>query len=367
MEKVLVSLQKNFPQNEYRLTKEGRLQRRMSGKQWRAVCEHNREKSSCVECGGSQVCEHKLQRSQCKKCKGGSICKHKRKRSNCRECDGSDFCIHKKSRYHCVDCGGSGVCIHGILKANCVDCGGSLICEHKRKKYYCQLCNGNGLCEHKISRSICKICKGNGICKHDMYKTLCRECGSGGSYCEHNILRKNCRECIGCTICPCGVYCKVENGLCNYCNPNFVRCESGQSKIGCEFIDMLQIEINIQIQHRHLNKTDKTWKGDEYRIQEWRKKCVDGFYIDENGVKTIVEFLGDYYHGHPRLWGPDQDKKDRFSRLFKDVFLKTEKTLQKCKAFGYKVLDIWESEFKKRKTFQSLMSICHEFDGILDY
>ena len=41
-------------------------------------CEHNRQKSRCKECGGSQICEHNRQKSACKECVGGSICEHKK-------------------------------------------------------------------------------------------------------------------------------------------------------------------------------------------------------------------------------------------------------------------------------------------------
>ena len=49
-------------------------------------CEHNRQRSRCKECGGSQICEHNRRRSQCKECGGGSICEHNRVRSKCKDC-----------------------------------------------------------------------------------------------------------------------------------------------------------------------------------------------------------------------------------------------------------------------------------------
>ena len=51
-------------------------------------CKHGRQRSTCKECGGSQICEHNRLRSQCKECGGRSICKHNRQRSKCPDCQG---------------------------------------------------------------------------------------------------------------------------------------------------------------------------------------------------------------------------------------------------------------------------------------
>ena len=53
----------------------------------RMNCEHNRRRSRCKECGGSQICEHNRIRSSCKECGGSQICEHNRQRSSCKECD----------------------------------------------------------------------------------------------------------------------------------------------------------------------------------------------------------------------------------------------------------------------------------------
>ena len=33
------------------------------------ICEHNKQKQQCKECGGSQICEHGKQKASCKGCK----------------------------------------------------------------------------------------------------------------------------------------------------------------------------------------------------------------------------------------------------------------------------------------------------------
>jgi len=104
------------------------------------ICEHNRQRSYCKDCGGSGICEHMRKRSLCKQCGGASICEHKRQRSRCKECGGSQICEHSRRRSLCKDCGGSQICVHQRQRSLCKDCGGSQICIHKRRKKQCKEC-----------------------------------------------------------------------------------------------------------------------------------------------------------------------------------------------------------------------------------
>jgi hypothetical protein len=67
-------------------------------------CNHGRLKSTCKECGGSQICEHNRIKSQCKECGGGSICEHNRMKSQCKDCGGSSICEHNRRKSRCKDC-----------------------------------------------------------------------------------------------------------------------------------------------------------------------------------------------------------------------------------------------------------------------
>ena len=125
-----------------------------NGKGWR--CEHGRVRSTCKECGGSQICEHGRRRSQCKECGGGSICEHGRVRRQCKECGGASICEHGRQRSQCKDCGGSQICEHGRVRSVCKECGGSQICEHGRQRSQCKECGGSQICEHGRQRSYCK-------------------------------------------------------------------------------------------------------------------------------------------------------------------------------------------------------------------
>jgi len=50
------------------------------------LCEHQRRRRTCKDCGGSSICEHQRRRSRCKDCGGSGLCEHQRVRSKCKDC-----------------------------------------------------------------------------------------------------------------------------------------------------------------------------------------------------------------------------------------------------------------------------------------
>jgi len=72
---------------------------------------------------------------------------------------------------------------------------------------------------------------------------------------------------------------------------------------------------------------------------------VDGFNPKTN---TIYEFHGDFWHGNPRRFAPSKIHpvtKTTYGELYK----KTKSRKQIFKNAGYKVIEIWESDWKKKK------------------
>ncbi len=345
------ALQTKFPHHEFRHQINGIIQRKYSGK-WRTICHHNRIRSKCKDCGGTSFCEHNRIKSKCKDCGGSQICEHDRQRSSCKDCGGGSICEHDRQRTQCKDCGGSQICEHDRRRSQCKECGGASICEHDRRRSQCKECGGASICEHNRHRSKCKDCGGASFCEHDRRRSRCTDCG-GGEICEHERQRSKCKDCGGTGVCECGERLKQNNGLCNHCNPDFVFSGSGCSKIACKYFDALETILGVKIQHKHLENEQKCWIGDEHRPKEWQKKPVDGYYVDDQLV--AIEFLGDYYHGHPRFW---EDGQDKFDRSFKDLFADTETKLTKLKSLGYKVYYVWESDFNKNN---NAVRICREF------
>jgi hypothetical protein len=253
------------------------------------------------------------------------LCEHFRQQASCRECGGSRFCKHNKVRNRCKTCGGSS------------------ICEHKRIRYGCKDCNGKGVCEHRLVRSVCKKCNGT-------------------AWCEHGHLRHYCKNCIG--LCPrCKLRLIKKDGVCEACHPDHIPTNRGVSRIGCDWIDQLEQELGVRIQHSHYDQATKQLIRGEYRSPALPTSPVDGWEATTN---TIYEFLGDEYHGHPRLRLRRQHNLYGFSYV--DLYTKTERKLQTLFSAGHVLIYIWESEYKQWKRSQTnnlLSSVCRTFDGTL--
>ena len=122
------------------------------------------------------------------------ICQHNKQKSYCKECGGSQICIHKKNKSFCKECGGSQICIHGRYKRQCKECKGGGICEHNRRKSSCKDCKGSEICEHNRPRYQCKDCKGKAIYPHERQIAFCKDCG-GSQICPHGRQKSRCKEC----------------------------------------------------------------------------------------------------------------------------------------------------------------------------
>jgi len=115
------------------------------------------------------------------------------------------ICEHDKMKSRCSICGGSELCLHFKLKTFCRDCNGVAFCQHGKRKYRCIICCGSGLCNHNKLKEFCKHCKGSQICQHNIKKNNCKSC-HGSSYCIHNKLKRRCISCNGKDLCKnCGI------------------------------------------------------------------------------------------------------------------------------------------------------------------
>ena len=93
--------------------KEYRRQYYLNNKdKWKKKCEHQKQKSRCVECKGSEICEHQKQKSKCVECKGSEICEHQKQKYTCIECGGKGICEHQKHKSRCEKCNIFGYLVH---------------------------------------------------------------------------------------------------------------------------------------------------------------------------------------------------------------------------------------------------------------
>lgn len=109
---------------------------------------------------------------------------------------------------------------------------------------------------------------------------------------------------------------------------------SGVSKLGCAFLDRLQEDMAVSIQHCHLSDKEPQH---EHRIGRYK---VDG-YISER--KTVVEILGDFYHGNPRKFHSNEVNV-KLHKTFGELYEQTMARLEDIKSQGYQVMYVWESD-----------------------
>jgi len=254
--------------------------------------------------------------------------------------------------------------LHGRVLEKCTSCEGSAMCIHKKERYHCIECNGTKLCEHDLKRKICKICRTYIYCQHDKVKTKCKDC-NGKHTCIHKNYIYNCIICTpsnGCVVCH--INRKVNGDFCIRCTPGYIEKGVGCSKIACQYIDDFEKYLKCDIVHMHYDYEHEKIVGMEHCPQMWSKKPVDGYYIDNQGNNIAIEFLGNYYHGHPNLWKNDENAINHHGKSFKFLFYDTERKLQKLKDLGYIVYYVWESDFK---FFKDVEFVTFIFDDKLEW
>jgi G:T-mismatch repair DNA endonuclease (very short patch repair protein) len=104
-------------------------------------------------------------------------------------------------------------------------------------------------------------------------------------------------------------------------------------------LDMFAEQFKVTVQHKHYEPISGQLSGSEYTIDNL---SVDG-YISEQ--KTILEFHGDFWHGNPVVYS-SEDVNPRNHKTFGELYRDTIARMDKFVSFGYRVLYIWESDFR---------------------
>jgi hypothetical protein len=103
------------------------------------------------------------------------------------------------------------------------------------------------------------------------------------------------------------------------------KCKNIISKQEEEFLDFLNIPRN-----------------NECRQKKIIKKRVDG--VLEN-TKTIYEFLGDYWHGNPRIF-KHNETNNHCNKTFKQLYTETLCRFESLSSEGYNINYIWETDWE---------------------
>lgn len=150
---------------------------------------------------------------------------------------------------------------------------------------------------------------------------------------------------------------------CRHHDPENPVHSNNSSYVSCKCLDHISAEIGKEILHRHADISGGMFSGYEYNIPG-TSFSVDGYVPD---VKTVYEFLGDYWHGNPVCFEPEYINTF-VGKTCGELFTNTMLRLQDISRRGYIVYYIWERDYKnyiyrngKNKSgIQSLLNrICH--------
>ena len=148
------------------------------------------------------------------------------------------------------------------------------------------------------------------------------------------------------------VYCSAHNPKNKPSN-----LQNGFSKLACRFLDELSDELQVPILHKHLEE-DGTIQWTEYSIPKTKYR-VDGWIYDRN---TVVEVLGDFWHGNPSV-----NKFHEFNKItnstFEELFKVTFARLEILSNLGYEVWYVWENDILSwsEELGIPLMNIVHKY------
>jgi hypothetical protein len=112
------------------------------------------------------------------------------------------------------------------------------------------------------------------------------------------------------------------------------KCTNQYSGISIQWLSYMEVKYSTAIQNA-LNTG-------EYSVPNTRYK-VDGY---SDSIRTIFEFHGDYWHGNPKLYDPDEMNVrvgTSYGELYKQTIYKT----QRLRELGYTVIEVWEYDWKR--------------------
>ena len=105
--------------------------------------------------------------------------------------------------------------------------------------------------------------------------------------------------------------------------------EKNRDTIERTFLEHYSKEYNLELEY-------------QFYIKEIKVRC-DGYCASTN---TIIEFLGDYFHGNP-LTKNEEEINVFNKKSMKQLYIETFKRFDEIVKLGFKIIYIWESDYKK--------------------
>lgn len=105
------------------------------------------------------------------------------------------------------------------------------------------------------------------------------------------------------------------------------KCNSSVSKLETKWLD----QLNIARENRQFVINDNA-----------NKFVVDGFCPN---TYTIYEFYGDYWHGNPKIFAPN-NLNVKVGKTFGELYDKTIKREDRLKNLNFNLVSIWQSDYR---------------------
>lgn len=115
------------------------------------------------------------------------------------------------------------------------------------------------------------------------------------------------------------------------------------SKKACQYLDQLSRAWDVRIIHKHFRVDHDNFQGVEFRVPGTPFR-VDGLV---NGSQTVVEVLGDYWHGNLDKYSAS-DTNTTTNSTFGALNIATFKRLEAIQEQGFEVYYAWESDIDKQ-------------------
>lgn len=255
----------------------------------------------------------------------------------CKEC-GKEVIYDKKHKYFPKFC--SKECLMEYNKKNCqygkphycVICGNlaEFIPSLKRWRKTC----GSKECVKKCLQIAQQIGTKNrvklNISKEELYEMFINQ----------NKTRKEVAEYFNCSEANIKKMCRIYNISKNQKDALKNTCKTKLEKYGDPYYTNNDI----------ISKKEVEWlnsisiPNDDYH----RQVVLNGYRVDGFNNNIIYEFLGDYWHGNPCLFNPNDFNKHN-GKLMKELYNETFNRFNELKSLGYKIIYIWESDYNKGK------------------
>ena len=101
----------------------------------------------------------------------------------------------------------------------------------------------------------------------------------------------------------------------------------------------------------NISKISQRWLDSLGVLIENREVVLQDLHIRVDGfdpcTNTVYEFLGDYWHGNPKIFSAEKINKVS-KKTFGSLHKKTFDRINKIKEAGYNVVHIWENDFKEK-------------------